>query len=89
MATYLMFGKYSTESLKAVSAKRTDKASELIKKHGGKLKAGYALLGDVDLVLVVELAGNDQALKESVGGAGQAARYLLQHPAGSESRQFR
>jgi uncharacterized protein with GYD domain len=81
MATYLMFGKYSTESLKAVSAKRTDKASELIKKHGGKLKAGYALLGDVDLVLVVELAGNDQALKASAALAKQLGISFSTRPA--------
>lgn len=65
MATYLMFGKYSADALKGVSAKRTDKAAALIEKHGGKLKAGYALLGDVDLVLVVELADNDSAMKVS------------------------
>ena len=34
--------------------------------HGGALKAGYALLGDKDLVLVVEFPGTDKAMKASV-----------------------
>ena len=65
MATYLMFGKYSLDSVKQISAKRTDQAADLIKKHGGELKGGYALLGYVDLVLVVDLPDNGQAMKTS------------------------
>ena len=48
MATYFMFGKYSLEGMKGISAGRTSKTLALIKKHGGEFKAGYALLGDVD-----------------------------------------
>jgi uncharacterized protein with GYD domain len=66
MATYLMFGKYSSETAKAISAKRTDKAVTIIKQNGGELKAGYALLGRIDLVLIVDLPGNEQAMKTSV-----------------------
>jgi uncharacterized protein with GYD domain len=65
MATYLMFGTYSSEALKAISAKRTDKAAALIKRNGGELKAGYALLGDVDLVLIVDLPDTERAMKIS------------------------
>jgi uncharacterized protein with GYD domain len=66
MATYLMFGKYSLEATKAISAKRTDKALALIKQEGGDLKAGYALLGDIDLVLIVDLPDTERAMKTSV-----------------------
>jgi uncharacterized protein with GYD domain len=66
MATYLMFGKYSLEAIKAISAKRTDKALALIKQEGGDLKAGYALLGDIDLVLIVDLPDTERAMKTSV-----------------------
>jgi len=66
MATYLMFGKYSMEAIKAISAKRSDKAIALIKQNGGELKTGYALLGDIDLVLVVELPDTERAMKTSV-----------------------
>jgi uncharacterized protein with GYD domain len=65
MATYLMFGRYSAKAVKAISAKRTAEAASLIKQNGGKLKAGYALLGDVDLVLVVELPNTESVMKTS------------------------
>ncbi|HEY2981176.1 MAG TPA: GYD domain-containing protein [Anaerolineales bacterium] len=65
MATYLMFGKYSLESVKGISAKRTSSAAALIKKHGGELKGGYALLGEVDLVLVVDLPDTERAMQTS------------------------
>lgn len=65
MATFLMFGKYSPEALKAVSAKRSDDAVALIKEYGGEFKAGYALLGDVDLVVVVDLPDTEHAMQVS------------------------
>jgi uncharacterized protein with GYD domain len=65
MATYFMFGKYSLDAVKAVSAKRTDKAVTLINQNGGELKAGYALLGDIDLVLIVDLPDTERAMKTS------------------------
>lgn len=65
MATYFMFGKYSLDAVKAVSATRTDKAVTLIKQNGGELKAGYALLGDIDLVLIVNLPDAEGAMKTS------------------------
>jgi uncharacterized protein with GYD domain len=66
MATFLMFGKYGAESIKGISAARTTKARELVQKLGGELKAGYALLGECDLVLIAELPGTAEALKASV-----------------------
>ena len=48
MATYFMFGKYSLEAVKAISAKRTDDAVALIKQNGGELKAGdQVIVGEV------------------------------------------
>lgn len=66
MATYFMFGNYSQESIKEISAERTDAAMAVIEKHGGKFSAGYALLGDKDLVLIVDLPNTEQAMKTSV-----------------------
>ncbi len=65
MATYVMFGKYSREALKAISAKRTNQAVALIKKYGGEFKAGYALLGEVDLVLIMNLPDTERAMQTS------------------------
>ena len=66
MATYLMFGTYSHEAVKGISAKRTNDTIALIKKQGGELKAGYALLGEEDLVLIVDLPDTERAMKTSI-----------------------
>jgi uncharacterized protein with GYD domain len=66
MATFLMFGKYSQESVGKISAARTDDTVALIEKNGGKLDAGYALLGEKDLVLIVEMPDTEAAMKTSV-----------------------
>ena len=66
MTTFFMFGKYSSDSVKEISAKRTLKATTVIGDLGGEIKAGYALLGKSDLVLIVELPGMKEAMKASV-----------------------
>ncbi|MCK4977791.1 MAG: GYD domain-containing protein [Anaerolineales bacterium] len=66
MATYFMFGKYSLESVKDISPERTVKAAALITKYGGEVKSGYALLGEKDLVLIVDLPDLERAMKTSV-----------------------
>ena len=66
MATFFMFGKYSSEALKEMSAERTDKAVSLIKKFGGEVNSMYALLGERDLVLIVDFPELEQAIKASV-----------------------
>jgi uncharacterized protein with GYD domain len=65
MANYLMFGNYSPEALKAVSKKRTDDAVAIITQFGGEFKAGYALLSDIDLVVVVNFPDTEHAMQAS------------------------
>lgn len=67
MATYLMFGTLTQAARKSVSAKRTEDALVLIKEHGGEFKAGYALLGEVDLVVILDLPDTERAIQVSVG----------------------
>ena len=67
MATYLMFGQYSRESVKEISAKRTKDAMALVKQYGGKVKDGYAMLGDQDLLIILEAKDNSTAMQISVG----------------------
>ena len=50
----------------AGSAERTKKADALIGKFGGKVTSGYALLGDYDLVLIVDLPGNESVMQFSL-----------------------
>jgi uncharacterized protein with GYD domain len=66
MALFLMFGKYSAEGIKGISAQRTQQAEETIRKFGGSVSAMYALLGDKDLLLVTEFPDIGAALKASV-----------------------
>ena len=66
MATFFLFGKYSSEALKGISAKRTKETADIVKKLGGKVKFIYALLGCYDLVIVVELPGIQEAMKASI-----------------------
>ena len=66
MSTFLMFGRYSSEAVKQISAERTGKATSVIKKFGGQVNSMYALLGEYDLVLIVELPGVEEAMKASL-----------------------
>ena len=66
MAKYLMLGKYTVDSVKGISAERTQKAVGVIEKVGGKVHQMYVLLGGNDLALIVDLPGNTEALKASV-----------------------
>ena len=67
MNTYLLFGKYSSNALKNASATRTRKAEHLIGRFHGKVKSMYALIGQYDLLLVVELPGVEEVIKVSTG----------------------
>ena len=66
MATFLMYGKYSADAIKKISAERTAKAAKLVESHGGKIEAMYATLGEHDLVLVVSLPSVEDAMKTSI-----------------------
>jgi uncharacterized protein with GYD domain len=81
MATYLMFGKYSVDALGKISAARTKSATSLIKENGGDIKSGYALLGDKDLVLVVDFPGPENVMKVSVALAKQLGIAFTTTPA--------
>jgi len=65
MSTYVMFGKYSLAGAKGISSKRTDQSMALLKKYNAELKAGYALLGSVDLLLIVESPDTGKAMQLS------------------------
>lgn len=66
MSTFFMLGRYSSGALKEISAKRTVKGAAVIGDLGGQLKAGYALLGETDLIFIVDFPGVKEAMKASV-----------------------
>lgn len=65
MAKFVMLGKYSLEGVKGITAERTKKVVETIEKSGGKVNLMYALLGNYDLVFVVDFPGVSEAIKAS------------------------
>ena len=66
METFFLFGKYSREALDKISTDRTRKAISAIQKLGGHVKSTYALLGDSDLVFIVNLPSAAQAAMASI-----------------------
>jgi uncharacterized protein with GYD domain len=66
MAKFFMFGSYSAEALKGMSAARTGQAIEAVRRLGGEVDAMYALLGEHDLVFITDFPGVDQAMQASV-----------------------
>lgn len=66
MTRFFMFGKYSHEAVQGISSSRTDQAVALIKKHEGELQSMYTLLGQYDLVIIVDFPSLEQALQASV-----------------------
>ena len=66
MPIFMFFGKYSSESLKGISSERTDRAVNLIKKHGGKVISMYAVLGEHDLVFTLDFPDTEKAMATSV-----------------------
>lgn len=86
MMTFLMFGKYTPESLQTISGERTDSAVELIERHGGKVRAMYALLGERDLVLVVDFPSIEEAMKTSIALGRMTGIAFFTNPAVSVDR---
>ena len=66
MRTYLMFGKYSSEALKGISSKRTGEAHRLINENSGEIVAQYTLLGENDLLFIVNFPSLEDVIKSSV-----------------------
>jgi uncharacterized protein with GYD domain len=66
MSTFIMFGKYTMDSVRGMSRKRTENASSIISDLGGEIKSAYALLGQTDIILIVDFPGVNEAMKASV-----------------------
>jgi len=66
MATFFMFGRYSSAALEKVSVERTRQAHKVVEDLGGKIKAIYALLGEYDLVIIAELPRMAEAMRASI-----------------------
>jgi uncharacterized protein with GYD domain len=67
MPIFMMFGKYTQDSLKDASAQRTKKAIKIIEKNGGKVVSMYAVMGDHDLVFTLDFPDAEKAMCASMG----------------------
>jgi len=65
MPVFMMFGKYSRDSLEGMSPERTGKSVEIIEHNGGRVISMYAVLGIHDLVFTVEFPTIEKALAVS------------------------
>jgi len=66
MSTFIFCGKYSAEALKGMSSTRTSEALKLIKKFDGEVQSMYAMVGQKDLVFIINFPNTNEALKASV-----------------------
>lgn len=66
MATFFMFGRYSSQAAEKISAKRTEKVRKLIEELGGRVKDIYVLLGEYDVVIIAELPRMAEAMQASI-----------------------
>ena len=66
MTTFCMFGKYSSDSIKKINPQRTVQVRNLIKKLKGDLISMYALLGEYDLLFIINFTGIEDAMKASI-----------------------
>lgn len=66
MGLFIMMGRYSLETVKEIHPERTARAKSIIEASGGKIIGMYAIFGDYDLALILELPGLEEAVKISV-----------------------
>ena len=66
MATFFMFGKYTSEAIKEMSIERTNQVVREIQKLKGEVSAMHALLGEYDLLFCVNLPNIETAMQASV-----------------------
>lgn len=66
MQTYFLLGRYTPDSIRAVSPERTKIVVSTIEEFNGHIIGLYALLGEFDLVFIVNLPGNREAMDASV-----------------------
>ena len=66
MTTFFIFGKYSAESMKNMSAQRTQEVTQEIEKLGGKVNSIFGLMGEHDLLFNVDFPGLEEAVKTSI-----------------------
>ena len=81
-----MFGDYSSDGIKEISADRTKKCNDIFEKFGGKVKSIHALLGSYDIVIIVDLPSREEAVKASIAVGNVTGLSFQTFPAISADR---
>lgn len=81
MTTFFLFGTYTQEAVDGIDADRTKKAEEIITGYGGKLRSVYALLGELDIVMIAELPGVPEAVQVSIALSRDTGIAFSSYPA--------
>jgi uncharacterized protein with GYD domain len=66
MAEFVFFGTYTSKAIEEMSAERTKHGAALVEKFGGEITAGYALLGETDLVFIGDFPSVEKAMQFSI-----------------------
>ena len=83
MSTFYMFGTYSAEMFRDVSAGRTKEIEAMVKEYGGKIIQIHVLIGKSkdDLVLVVDFPDTETTVRFSVAMTNKLGILFVTHPA--------
>jgi uncharacterized protein with GYD domain len=63
---FMMFGNYTPEALRGISAERTRQVEKIVADNGGTVRAMYAVMGEHDLVFIFDLPDSERAMMTSV-----------------------
>ena len=66
MALFMMFGAYTTEAIRGISSDRTRQVEKIVHDNGGNVRAMYAVMGEHDLVSILELPDAERAMMVAV-----------------------
>ena len=66
MDRFFMFGRYSSAATRDISSERTAQVRDIVERMGGHLCEMYALLGEYDLVFIVEFPNMTDAMKTAI-----------------------
>jgi uncharacterized protein with GYD domain len=81
MNTFFMFGSYTQDAIEGIDADRTKRAEAIVKGYGGNLRMVYALLGEYDIVMIVELPGIPEATQVSLSLTKETGIAFITMPA--------
>lgn len=81
MTMFFLFGTYTQEAVDGIDANRTKRAEQIIQGFGGRLHWVYALLGEYDIVMLVELPGVPEAMQASIALSKETGIAFSSYPA--------